>query len=353
MLRLDIDIDTQRPNNGQVPFIINSPESSPGKRDAGSFSMHPRLTRFGVDINGPPLSGLGNPLMTGKLELDFENGGSESRQIIRIRHAYFRTSWRSLSVLAGQTWDVVSPLFPTVNHDSLMWNAGNTGDRRPQLRVSWEPKVGQGTWSFVGAAGLMGAVDLLDADNNGFRDGEESGRPNAQGRIGYSRSISDQNLTIGSSFYYGWLNTSSPVASRTGFRSQLIAFDYLLPLSHSFSLRGEGWWGRNLSDVRGGVGQGVNPINGRDIRARGGWSELSIRINRLWSVHPGWTVDIPVTEDVAPGGRTRNGAFYIGNRIMPAASFTIGADYLRWRTDYQGLQRGIDNRLNVFLQYAF
>jgi hypothetical protein len=155
-LRLDIDVDGQRANNDQTPLFITSADPRIGKRGAGDFSMHPRLTRFGIDYSGPRLAAWGDSKLSGKLELDFENGGSESRQIIRIRHGYLKMDWdHQVSILAGQTWDVVSPLFPTVNSDTLMWNAGNVGDRRPQFRLAWEPKSGQGQWSFSGAAGLM------------------------------------------------------------------------------------------------------------------------------------------------------------------------------------------------------
>src|SRR5262245_56746972 len=83
--------------------------------------------------------------------------------------------------------------------------------------------------------------------------------------------------------------------------------------------------------------------------ARGGWSELSFKVSRYWSLHPGWTLDNPVTPDVPSGGRTRNSAFYIGNRIAPGGSLLIGVDYLRWTTNYQGFGQGIDNRVNLFL----
>ena len=119
-LRLDLDFDSQRPNNGQAPLFITSQDPRLGKPDAGSFSMHPRLTRFGVDYTGKPIGGLYDGKVAGKLELDFENGGSESRQIIRIRQAYLRVNWGQFSILGGQAWDVVSPLLPTVNSDTAM-----------------------------------------------------------------------------------------------------------------------------------------------------------------------------------------------------------------------------------------
>jgi hypothetical protein len=356
-LRLDLDIDSQRPNNGQLPLFITSEDLRIGKPDAGSFSMHPRLTRFGVDYSGPRIGGLGDGKLSGKLELDFENGGTESRQIIRIRHAYFRVNWDQFSILAGQTWDIISPLFPTVNNDTLMWNAGNVGDRRPQFRVAYDPKVGRGQWSFIGGVGLTGAIDSQDLDANGFRDGEESGRPDVQARIGYSRPlwVKDQSASLGASGFYGWLNTQRPVtaAARTSFRTQTVNIDYTLPLATRVSLRGEGWWGRNMSDTRGGAGQGINLTNGREIRGRGGWSELSVRLSRHYSLHSGFTTDDPVDEDIPTGGRTRNQAFYFGNRITPGGNFLIGLDYLRWRTSFKGFLRGVDNRVNLFFQYNY
>lgn len=353
-LRLDLDFDTQRPNNTQIPLFITSPDPRAGGNTNGDFSMHPRLTRFGIDYSGPRIDKLGDAKLSGKLETDFENGGSESRQIIRIRHAFLRLDWHDSWLLAGQTWDLVSPLFPTVNNDSLQWNAGNVGDRRPQLRAAYEPKAGRGKLSFIGGLGLTGAIDALDLDNNGFRDGEESARPDLQARIGYSHPLGkDRSASFGMSGFYGFMKTSRLVAGRTEFRSQLLNADFTLPVASFLSLRGEGWWGRNLSDTRGGAGQGINLITGREIRGRGGWSEANIRVSRYLSLNPGFSTDDPVDEDLPDGGRTRNRAFYLANRITPGGNFLIGADYLRWRTDYRGFRRGIDNRVNIFLQYGF
>jgi hypothetical protein len=262
--------------------------------------------------------------------------------------------WSNFSILAGQTWDIVSPLYPTVNNDTLQWNAGNVGDRRPQFRAAYEPKVGAGKFSFIGGVGLTGAIDALDLDNNGFRDGEESQLPDIQGRIGYSYPIAkDRSASFGVSGFYGFSTTARPVAGRTDFHSQLINIDVTLPLASYLALRGEGWWGRNMSDIRGGAGQGINAATGREIRGRGGWSEANIKLCRYFSLNPGFSTDDPVDQDLPNGGRTRNRAFYLANRITPGGNFLIGADYLRWLTNYKGLRRGIDNRVNIFFQYSF
>jgi hypothetical protein len=354
-LRLDLIGDSQRPNNPQTIFFINSPDPRAGNSDSGDLTLHPRLTRLGLDFTGPRIGALGNARLTGKLETDFANGGTESRQIIRIRHAYLNVAWQEFSLLAGQTWDTVSPLLPTVSNETVLWNAGNVGDRRPQLRAAYEPQAGEGKLSFIGGIGLTGAIDALDLDANGIRDGEESSRPSIQARIGYSHPIwsKDRMASIGISGYYGFMKTGRPVNETTEFRNQLINIDYTLPITAWLSLKGEGWWGRNMSDIRGGAGQGLNTATGRPIRGRGGWSEAGLRVSRIFSFHPGFSTDDPVDEDLPARGRTRNRTFYVANRITPGGGFLLGIDYLRWKTSYLGLQPGVDNRFNLFLQYSF
>ena len=355
-LRLDMIFDSQRPNNSQTILFITSPDPRTGNTSNGDIAIHPRLTRFGIDYTGPRVSRLGDAKLSGKVEVDFQNGGSESRQLIRLRHGYAKLDWKQVSLLVGQTWDAVSPLFPTVNNDTLQWNAGNVGDRRPQLRLTYEPKLSEkAQLSFTGGVGLTGAIDALDLDVNGVRDGEESARPNMQGRIGFSYPLvgSGQRLSVGMSGFYGFLKTARAVVGRTSFHSQLTNIDFTLPLHTRVVFRGEGWWGRNLSDVRGGAGQGINLATGREIRGRGGWAETNLKLTSYFTVSPGFSVDDPVDVDVPANGRTRNGAFFVSNRFAPNNTFLIGADYLRWKTNFKGLQSGIDNRVNIFLQYNF
>src|SRR6059036_1156480 len=89
-LRLDLIYDDSRPDTSQTPFFILSEDPSLGIAGQENFTMHPRLTRFGVNYLGPHVKALEDAALGGKLELDFQNGGRESRPIIRIRHAYLK-----------------------------------------------------------------------------------------------------------------------------------------------------------------------------------------------------------------------------------------------------------------------
>ncbi len=354
-LRLDLITDDSRPDNFQSPSFVRSPDPRIGMEGQSNFTLHPRLTRFGIDFGGPTIDHLGNGKLSGKLELDFQNGGRESRPIIRIRHAYLKSSWGAFSLLAGQTWDIVSPLYPTANGDTLMWNTGNLGDRRAQIRLSYEPKVGAGTVSLVGGIGLTSAVDSQDLDNDGVRDGEASTKPNLQARLGVSHPLWSQQtkVSLGVSGHYGWEDTTNQFAGRDDFRTQSLNFDYSLALHDRVALQGEAWFGRNLSDFRGGVGQGVNTALGTEVRSRGGWAELGFKLSKYYSIYPGYTMDDPVDRSVANQGRVKNRAWYIANRFRLGGPFLVGVDYLRWTTDFKGLERGIDNRFNLYLQYSF
>src|SRR5439155_966970 len=82
-----------------------------------------------------PADTLKGQTVTGKFEMDWQNGQGvtpESRPLPRIRHAYIQLQHGPQQWLFGQTWDLISPLYPSPNDDTPMWGAGNLGDRDGQ-----------------------------------------------------------------------------------------------------------------------------------------------------------------------------------------------------------------------------
>jgi hypothetical protein len=365
-LRSDLIFEDSRPDSFETPLFILSEDPAFGAADQSNFVIHARLTRFGLNLKGGPMAALGGATPSGNLEMDFQNGGRETRPIIRVRHAYFKLAWQETSFLVGQTWDVFGPNVPTVNNDSTMWNCGNVGDRRPQLRLSWDPKAGKGVFSLAGAAGLTDGVDSSDLDNNGVRDGEASGRPSTQLRAGYSRPASarstgiggDRRWTVGLAGIYAWHETATPIAGHDTFRTRGVALDYKLPIWKRVSIQGEAWTGQDLSDFRGGIAQTIDTVTGEEIASRGGWVEVGVKVGSFL-ISPGYATDDPRNRDVPAGttqanaGRVQNRAWYLSNRWQPDPSFLLGFDFLRWITDYKAFESGVDNRVNVYFQYIF
>jgi hypothetical protein len=342
-LRTDLIYDSQSPNpNSQFPFWINSPDTTGGETDR--FTLHPRLTRFGFNYTAPAET-MPGWAVTGNLEVDFQGGGSESRQTPRARHLYLKIANESGSWLFGQTWDLVSPLFPSPNDDSLMWNAGNLGDRRPQIRYTG----GSGNTEFAVALGLTGAIDAKDLDGDGVRDGEDAGMPNVQARLGFR----GMNTSVGIWALNAWEKTAAPVAGETDFTASALGADFAFMFGGGFDIRGEAWTGRNLSDFRGGVGQGVNTTTGDEVQSFGGWAELGMNLSNTHRMALGYTLDDPEDSDIAAGGRTKNSAFYIHNRFTVGNNVDVGLNVLFWSTEFAGSATGRDTRFNFYIARKF
>ncbi len=369
-LRLDAIYDDSRPSNTQVPSFIRSedptaPAAVRSEPNTDDFTIHPRLTRFGIDFQGPDVALLGGASTLGKLEIDFYNlPSSESRNAPRMRHAYLKLGWDDVSLLAGQTSDVISPLYPIVNPDFVMWGAGNLGDRRPQLRAEYAPKVGPGKLIFQTAAGLTGANDAQDLDPataGGFRDGETSGRPTVQARAACAMPLwTKQNIELGVWGHRAWEKTDSPIGlkGRRHFNSDAIGLDLTVPIfQDKVWVKGEAWKGKDLDDVRGGILQGVNVTTGDEIRGEGGFVELGVRPIKWMSLHAGYSTDNPRNGDLptsgATVGRNLNEIYYLAWRGY-FDPIEIGLDYLNWTTEYNGgFDKGQDNRFQAFVSYKF
>ncbi|MBI3270586.1 MAG: hypothetical protein HYZ53_16385 [Planctomycetes bacterium] len=356
--RLDAYYNDSSLNNNLLPFFVRSEDSAAPRAiraDANNdgWSEDVRLTRLGLDLEGGEMDLLGKGKVSGKLEMDFDSGlNQESRAVPRIRHAYLKSTWGDLSVLAGQNWDVISPLWPLVNDHTLMWNAGNLGDRRPQFRVTYEPAVGPGKLSLRSMVGLSGAIDNNDRDASGNLDGVESGRPIFEQRLGYAAPlwVEGQNLDVGVWGHTAWEEVETPIAGETEFFSWSVGMDLTIPIVKDLAWKTEIWQGENLPDVRGGINQGIN-VRGEEIEAHGGWTELSYKPCSWLLTGAGFTMDDPANSDVDNQGRETNWSYYMSNTFYPGANVSIKLNYIHWVTQWKGLGDGEDNRFELIFQY--
>lgn len=364
-LRLDANYNDSRSNDAKtIGWILSEDPSAVAgtgaTKNKEQLTMHPRLTRFGFKFDGGKIEDFHNSDLTGVLEMDFYgNITSESRSHIRMRKAYVKFGWDDASVLVGQNSDLISPLYPVINSDLVMWGAGNLGDRRMQIRGDY--------WinEFVlqGMVGLTGADDNADIDSaasfgSGVNDGETSAKPTLQARMAYESDA----FKLGVWAHRAWEepDTTFILNGDSEFDSHAVGIDYLIPLGSDFLLSGEAWTGSNLDDVRGGIFQGLNTAHVvipnmtqvREIDAKGGWSELMWKRNATHSISAGFSMDDPDNKDLNAGGRTLNQISYLANR-WNYSSVTLGLDYMYWTTRYLGQGSGNANRLNAFVQYKF
>lgn len=361
-LRLDMTYATKRMAHPQYGFWAQNP-TTPGM-DEAELVIYPRWTRFGVDVDvAEPADSV---KITGKIEIDFHGvatGQSESRAVPRMRHAYGQLAVGDLQILAGQTWDLYAPLLYGGMEQALFWYGGNLGDRRPQLRLSYGPKMGDAQVVVAAAAAQSGAVDMADLDADGEMDGQASARPALQGLAELRYMLDDdpkaKPFRLGVSGHYG--------AKRFAVGGDDETFLVLAGVLHLeipvsvVTLSAEAYMGKNMQDVRGGIGQGIrlrDPDGDEawdeadSIPARGGFVQLQVDPIAWYSLQLGAGLDDP--KDVDPGARELNRTIHFGNAFKPFKSFIVGAVYDYYNTTYAEASRhGKSHRGTLYTMVPF
>ena len=332
-------------------------DSEAGQDNDDQFNMTANQTRLGLRINTRDDSYIKS---SGLVEVDFfGNGTAENKPGILVRHAYAKLDWpeERFSILAGQTWDVISPLNPYTLNYSVQWWAGNIGYRRPQIRA---------TKSFT----VNGDVDLkvegAITRNIGFSDsgtfpniaddaGEDSGVPGLQGRVSTTFPLLGYRpTTIGFSGHWAKEEIDINAAGRhRDFDSWSVNLDVTQPINKWLTIKGELFSGENLSSYLGGIGQGINTTRMSEIRSRGGWVAASLGPWDKWNFNLGVSIDDPKNNDLNTGNRSFNRAIF-GNAIYSINRSTqLGFELSQWNTDYKGQRDADAVRAQTSLIYKF
>jgi type II secretory pathway pseudopilin PulG len=361
--REDAYYTTARMDSVIIPFFVRNESNGEAENNDDAFAFDARLTRFGFDVDGGMIC---KTAITGKLEIDFANfiaGTVESRETPRMRLAYVNLKTDKWYLRIGQDWDVLSPLFPAINAESLMWNAGNVGDRRPQVQYGWasgtDTKCGP-IFDIKVAAGLTGAISNQDLDPtvagvSNERDGFDSGLPHVQARIGttFGSWVCDQNVILGAWGAVGWNETDTQFNGEDEFTTWLVGIDFQVPLLKSLKLRGELWAGQALSDFRGGITQSINTVSGEEIESVGGWAEVVFDVTKTLTLAAGATADNPDDGDLVANNKDLNYSMYLASKYDFGGGFKLGFDVIFWETQYLDTGLGNTMRFDLYTQFDF
>jgi len=379
ILWVNMEVETGRTSPGNFPFYVQRPRAS---GNDNTF-IDARSSRLGLDLLGPRIAFFDNAQSGGKVEIDFQRTiDVENKAGVLLRHAYFEIKNDEFRLLAGQTWDVVSPLCPGVLFYSVGWEAGNIGWRRPQLRGERYLAasdnlmfIAQGSLntnlvtdtSFPGGSALSGGWPLLEG-RLAMRVG-----PRGQGCQPWEFGVSSH---IGELVYDfrqntpapGSANATSPFAATnpgTHCPTWSLSADMRVPLTPSFGVQGELFMGDNLGPFLGGVGQCVDlygvwngttllqAASGRTIRSRGGWVDVWYDWNPRLHSHAGYSIDDPFDADVT-SGRIYNAFFFSNVSFDVTPKFLVGFEYSSWRTLWSGPDANATSQnYNCVMKYSF
>ncbi len=357
--RFDASYDTGKIHSGNTALWVR-PERL-NNNDA-EWNITAGATRLGLNLGGPDT---GSIKLTGNIEFDFLTTiSAENNQVPRLRHGYLKAYWPAsdFSIIAGQTWDVISSLIPFVDDPAAMWDAGNIGSRHPQLRLTKGFSTGkEGRVEVaVAAARTIGELNNLWTDSWNTDPGKDAAIPTLQGRIGYSAPllVKNQPATIGISGHYGqeeW-DTDTQGTHKT-LDSWSCNLELAMPICPKMTLAGEYFTGSNLDDYYGGVAQGVSYTSKadlREIRSKGGWAALRFAFNPETSFSLGAGIDDPKDSDLSTAtARTKNQTIFgtLVNKITP--NLILGLQLAQWKTDYFNGDRGNALRTQSSITYKF
>ncbi|GAC1427699.1 MAG: hypothetical protein NVSMB62_25630 [Acidobacteriaceae bacterium] len=277
------------PDNIDLPALAQRHTSTSG---SGSLGGGFRQTILGIEGDGPKIGGAHT---SASLDFDFFSGVSYSSYgtaagIVRLRTASINFEWPNESLSIGMSAPLISPLSPTsfaTVAEPAMAGAGNLWTWAPQLRFAIKGpalKGGQmqlelGLWDSA-AAGYSSTQFFRTAS-----PGETSRQPAYETRISY---VHPGGLQLGARGYFS--RQAYPGYAGT-YRTEELdswagAFDFRLPLFR-FELTGEGYRGRSLGGLGGGVYKdaivGTDPVTGlttlRGLNAVGGWTQFKTRLS--------------------------------------------------------------------------
>jgi hypothetical protein len=359
-LKLDAAYDTSRIETGNYAQWVE-PESP--NDDDDQFNMTANETRLGMLLNGPDN---GQMKTSGRIEVDFYGGSNENKAHLMMRHAYMKLDWPEdrFNIIAGQTSDVISPLFPSTVNYTVGWWTGNIGYRRPQFRLTKE--LGFEAGGYLRLEGALART--IGRDNialQGTTDsGEDAGFPTFQGRASITLpALGTQETTIGLSGHWGEEEYDIAANGRDKeFKTWSLNLDCTQPICSKVQIKGELFTGENLNAYLGGIGQGVTTSGSNqydEVGSKGGWIGAGLgpwdnkRFNVGVAMDDVDRGDINPHSDSNPDGRTLNRSVF-GNMYYALNNNAEWAlELSHWRTEYRGSGDGDSVRIQTALIYKF
>ena len=355
--KLDGAYDQNPTSHGN--FIMWIPQES-AYGDKGQFTMTANETRLGLNAVG---NGYGNVAVGGKLEVDLYasiTGAAiaENKAMLQLRHAYFTLEKGSVRLLAGQSWDLISPLNPSTLNYSVLWGCGNTGYRRPQVSLWYTAKPDK-TTEIVFAGGVFRTIgnDLTPTftlatgeANDGVDDGTDAVLPSFQTLIDIKHTTaSGGSFRGGLSGLYGAMKAETNQGRSQDYSAWAMVAHLMVSPSSRFGFSGELFTGSNLGGYFGCILRN-SEVDG--LKTTGGWVSSWVQASKKTQVSAGYGIDDP-KDDLIASGRTKNTCLYGNLRYTLVPKATVGVELARWQTDYKGAGNSDDVRVQTSFILGF
>jgi len=359
-LKADMSYDDSSTYPGEYILWVNQEHTGRRTTNDDEFNMTARETRLWFIFKGPQMG----PIRTGgKVEFDFEASNAPSNKAkLMLRRAYIEADWRDLglTLLAGQHSDVFSPLYAYTLNYTVGWQQGNIGYRRPQVRLSKRFDCDGFGLDLAGALARTVGGETLSGIRSDY--GEDSGLPVLEGRIGLRLPcLGTKQMNLGVSGHWGKEQVDISDGANKNIETYSINLDAKLPIDLEesigpfglqFELSGELFFGQNLDNYMGGIGQGINSNTWKGIKTAGGWGQIAYLGIKKWRFVVGGGIDNPYSRQVPAGGRVSNMWIFCNAVHNLTRHLQVGVEYTYAETGYVG-PNGTDNRVQFSMIYNF
>ena len=359
-------------NSGVVDNVDNPTLAlppAPGE-SAGSFGGTLRQSILGLQVFGPSLAGAHT---SASIQFDFGGGFPQVPNgvtfgLARLRTGWMKLQWQDTSITAGQDTLFFAPLAPTsfasLSTPALAY-AGNLWAWVPQLRVEHKVSLSD-TSSLNIAAGILDGITGEPPATEYSRPpqaGEQARQPAYAARLAWTHNAFGRPMTIGTAGYYDRENW--------GFDRNVDGWaglaDVNMPLGKWFGLSAEGYRGRAIGGLGGGIGTSVlssgsltDPTTSvLGLSAEGGWAQLKFAPTPKLEFNGAFGQDNPFARDVREFGeaseytlvRNRGG---LANVIFrPRSDLIMSLEYRRLRTFGLPNTSDIANQVNLGMGVLF
>jgi hypothetical protein len=375
-INLSASYETEKTVTGDYSVYANSKdlENSPG------FNVDPKSTRLGFKLDGPGIPGWNRSKTEGAIEFDFQGQfQSRNRAGLLLRKAYIAVNDGKTKFLAGQDWEVISPLYPKTLNYTAGACVGNVGYRRAMLRVDHR-------FDFCNNSDLTTQFALAD---NVYRESDTNLRPASarypiiEGRAAYSFGKGSfahgKPIVLGVSSHIGeerfrFVDTGNPAVSEQKYlKTWSFNFDFDLPITRVLTFQMEYFLGENLATIEGGILQGVDSYRKNTIRAQGGWAGLTGQWTKKLQTNLVYMIDDPFNDDVVTGSAAASDRYYYSRNYSHCIFANVlynwsdnlmtGFEVDFWRTHWQrtsidgtsvtAMQPGTPVRYEFTVRYSF
>jgi len=348
--------ETEKSVTGEYTLYVLSPDV----QGEDAFYVDPKSSRLGLDVAGPGVAWLDGARLGGRIEFDFQGPYINANQgTVLFRQGYCEVKHEEFRWLAGQAWEVMSPLYPGMLLYVPGSGGGNLGYRKAQIRgeryqelredllLTWQGALtGNVVWDFTGDPTIAG---------------QHSGWPVLEGRVattlGRRTGPDALPITLGLSGHIGeqefdFLPPNPDPVDDLVRRTWSFNVDFSYPITPRFGVQFELFMGENLGAYMGGVLQGIDRNTRRGIRSRGGWVDVWYDWSPSLHSHAGYSIDDPINSDLTTG-RTYN-HFIFGNVVYDITkAFTAGLEVSSWKTLWIDQRPGNSVRFEFQVKYGF